>query len=307
MGSQDDWEVIWCLAEGWEVLWDRLIHVLPPWAHLKKAKPGVPLCEQVEHADVLIPTTGVVNGDAIRAAPKLKIIVQPASGYNNIAIDVARERGIPVCTSPGVNAASVAEGALMMMLMLARQANKGQHCFREMMIGQPLGTQLRGKTLGIIGTGTIGQSLARYAAALGMEVLGTTSSSSREDLERLLRQSYCVSIHCPLTPATRGLIGEAELAMMPKGALLINFARGEVIDKQALCDAVEADHLGGVGLDVHWVEPADPSEPLYQHPNVVALGHTGVCTHEVIETYANLLTDNIVRMREGRELLHRLV
>jgi len=113
-------------------------------------------------------------------------------------------------------------------------------------------------------------------------------------------------VHCPLTPATRGLLGRTEFRLMQRGVLLINCARGDVIDKQALVGALDSGVLAGVGLDVHWVEPADPHEPLYRHPKVLALPHMGTITHEVYTRFAQILCENIVRRREGRELLKRL-
>ena len=177
----------------------------------------------------------------------------------------------------------------------------------------------------------------------------------------MLRAAHFVSLHCPLTPETRGLLGRREFGLMQPGALIVNYARGEVIDKlvrsrasrlsycmhvivhaalpgvyarmrlpcaargcssiacahhsrppelapvQALLEALRSGQVGGAGLDVHWQEPADPDEPLYQHPNVIATPHTGVCTHDVVDVYASLLCENIVRRHDGRELLHQLM
>ena len=170
----------------------------------------------------------------------------------------------------------------MIILMLARRVAEAHQVFLERRIGEPVGMELSGKRLGIIGMGNIGRRLERVAAAgLGMHVIGITSGSSRGELEQLLGSCHVVSIHCPLDERTRGLIGEVELGLMLPGSLLINCARGDVIDKGALLRALEAGRLGGVGLDVHWVEPADPTDPLYQHPKVLALPHMGTITHEV--------------------------
>ncbi|KAK9865554.1 hypothetical protein WJX84_011725 [Apatococcus fuscideae] len=140
-----------------------------------------------------------------------------------------------------------------------------------------------------------------------MKILGLTSQSSRQELEHLLRSSDAVTLHCPLTPATTDLIGAPELELMKQHAILINFARGEVINKQALLSTLETGKLWGVGLDVHWQEPADSSEALYHHKNVVALPHSGVGTHEVFENLAELIVENLRRFRAGQDLLHRLV
>ncbi|BDA49244.1 D-3-phosphoglycerate dehydrogenase [Coccomyxa sp. Obi] len=306
MIDQERWEIFWCY-DFWDVLYDRLQVKLPEWCTLKRVNASQPLHEQVSNADVFIPTTGLVDERAVRSAPKLKLIVQPAAGHNNIAVETAASLGIPVCTAPGVNAASVAESALMTLLMLAKRVREQHTTFQQRGLGRPLGMQVAGKTLGIVGMGAIGSRLAQAAAALQMEVVGINSASSRSDFEAMLRCAHFVSLHCPLTPKTRGLLGRGEFEMMRPGAMVINYARGEVIDKEALLEALQSGKLGGAGLDVHWEEPADPQDPLYQHPSVQATPHTGVCTQDVIDAYVDLMVDNIVRRREGRELIHRLV
>ncbi|KAF5834636.1 D-isomer specific 2-hydroxyacid dehydrogenase [Dunaliella salina] len=268
--------------------------------------PSIPLHEQVQNAHVLIPTTGAVDGKAINASPNLRLIAQPASGYCNIDIAAARARSIPVTLAPGYNSQAVAEVALCMMLMLARRVDEARAAFQARFIGEPIGSTLHGKVLGIVGMGRVGKCLATAARALGMEVMGTDSKSSREDLVTLLKRSNVVSLHVPLTSTTQGLIGAAELALMRPGAILINCARGPVIDKQALIQALEQGRLGGVGLDVHWIEPADPAECLYRHPRVLALPHLGSVSQEVYQSFASVLFENIIRVREGRELLHPL-
>lgn len=139
-----------------------------------------------------------------------------------------------------------------------------------------------------------------------LQVVGVSSSSTRHELAELLRASDVVSIHCPVTPATKGMIGAHELALMKPRALLLNSARGDIIDKSALINVLDQGHLGGVGLDVHWVEPADPHEALYRHRRVLALPHMGSATEEVYARFASILCENIVRRKEGRELIHRL-
>lgn len=139
------------------------------------------------------------------------------------------------------------------------------------------------------------------------QVVSTNSKSTRADLEQLLATAHVVSLHCPLNEATRGLLGPAELALMQPGALLVNCARGSVIEKDALLGALAAGRLGGVGLDTHWVEPAPVGDALYSHPLVLSLPHLGSISAEVYERFAAILCENIVRVREGRELLHRLV
>lgn len=256
---------------------------------------------------MFIPTTGPVDAAAIDAARDLQLIAQPAAGYSNIDVEAAKRRGVPVTVAPGFNSHSTAEGALMLILMLARRAGDLHAAFAARApIGAPVGTELRGKTLGLVGMGRVGSCLAASARGLGMEVVSVSSKSSREDLEGLLAGSDVVSIHVQSNESTRGMIGARELALMKPRALLINTARGDIIDDTALLEALEAGRLGGVGLDVHTVEPADPGAPLYRHPKVLATPHTGAATEEVYERLSELLRDNIVAAREGTALQHRL-
>jgi phosphoglycerate dehydrogenase-like enzyme len=171
----------------------------------------------------------------------------------------------------------------MIILMLARRVDEARAAFASRQIGDPVGTELYGKTLGVVGLGLVGSCLAAAARGLGMQVVSVGSRSSRPEFERLLRDSDVVSLHCRSTAETRGLIGAAELALMRPRALLVNTSRGEVIDEAALLAALKEGRLGGVGLDVHKVEPADPDGELYRHPKVLALPHTGSATEEVYE------------------------
>ncbi|KAI8467481.1 MAG: D-isomer specific 2-hydroxyacid dehydrogenase [Monoraphidium minutum] len=306
-GSQEDetWPVIWCY-DGWHPLREMLERILPPWAALRVLDPSRPLCEQCADAKVLIPTTGTVDAAAIGAARGLRLIAQPAAGYANIDVAAARARGVPVTIAPGYNRHSTAEAALMLMLMLARRIDATRAAFAARRIGDPPGTELHGKTLGIIGMGQVGGCLAAAARGIGMRVIHVGSKSSRVDLEALLASADVISLHVHSTPTTRGLIGARELALMRPAALLVNTARGDVIDDAALLSALQAGRLGGVGLDVHTMEPADPGAPLYRHPKVLALPHCGAATEEVYQRFAELLRDNIAAARAGAPLRHRL-
>lgn len=284
----------------------RLEAIMPVWAVLRRMDPAKPLSEQVGNAKVLIPTTGVVDRASIEAAHDLRLIAQPAAGYNNIDIEAAQRRRVPVTIAPGCNSQAVAESALLMILMLMRRIDEARQAFQRMVIGEPVGRELYCKVLGIVGLGRVGSCLAAAAQGLGMKVLSVNSKSGREELEALLRGSDIVSLHCPLTPATTGLIGPTELSLMKPEAVLINCARGGVIDKTALLECLASGRLSGVGLDVHWLEPAPPGDPLYQHPRVLALPHLGSITEEVYDRFAKVLCENIVAVREGRPLLHQL-
>lgn len=302
--------VIWCL-DAWHLVFDRVAERLRKVEadtgdryELRMFDPSKgTLAQQVTRARVLVPTTGAVPAEAIDAAADLVLITQPASGLDNVDLSAAHARDVPVCNAPGVNAASVAEAALMGLLLLARRFPELQASFAERRLGHPLGTQLCGKTLGLVGgSGEVGRRLAAAASALGMRVLSVGSGDDGDGpaWERLLSESDAISLHCPLTPATRHLIDARKLGRMKRGVLLVNFSRGAVVDEEALLRALESGRVGGAFLDVFETEPADPASPLAAHPRVVATPHCGVATEEVGEAYAELLVHNIVAAREGR-------
>ncbi|KAK9824775.1 hypothetical protein WJX74_007834 [Apatococcus lobatus] len=299
--------ILWA-TEGWELARQLVIERLPSWARLQVLNPSRPLVEQVKNIHVIIPITCPrIPDEVVHNAPKLRLINQPGAGYGNVPVEVAKDCSIAVCNLPGVNATTVAESTIMMLLMLARRVPETLATFQCRQMGGPLGMQLRGKTLGIIGMGAIGKEVARIAGGLGMHVLAVNSRSSTDELDALLQESHAISLHCPHTPATAGLIGERAFRLMRPGAILLNFARGEIIDKKALISALDRKQLWGVGLDAHWVEPADPSDPVYHYHNVIATPHAGAGSQEVFEAMADTTVDNIVRLKEGRPLLNRIV
>lgn len=300
--------VVWCL-DAWHLVFDRVSEALKKVERetgkryeLRMFDPRKgPLAQQVEEARALVPTTGRVSAEDVEAAKDLVLITQPASGLDNVDLEAAAKRGIPVCNAPGVNAASVAEAALMSLLLLARRWKELEASFAARRIGHPLGTQLGGKTLGLVGGGgEIGSRLGAAARALGMRVLSVGSASGEAEWGRLLSESDAISLHCPLDARTRHLIDEEKLSRMKPGVLLVNFSRGAVVDELALLRALEGGKVGGAALDVFEVEPADPSSALASHPRVIATPHCGVATEEVAEAYAELLVGNIEAAREGR-------
>ena len=301
--------IVWCL-DAWHLVFDRVAEVL---RKVELANPGEryelrmfdpqkgTLAQQVSQARALVPTTGLVSAEDIDAATDLVLITQPASGLDNVDLAAAHKRKIPVCNAPGVNAASVAEAALMALLMLARRFRELERSFAEGKLGHPLGAQLCGKTLGLVGgNGEVGRRLGAAAKALGMRVLSLGSKSGDDEWGELLSESDAISLHCPLSNATRHLIDAEKLSRMKRGVLLVNFSRGAVVDEKALLQALETGHVGGAALDVFENEPADPRSALAAHPRVIATPHCGVATVEVAEAYAELLVGNIVAARRGR-------
>lgn len=299
-------DIVFC-GTGWLPMVDAVRERLPDGAAVRVRDYGRPIAEEVREAHVILPSNGHIDGDAIRGARNLRLIQQPAVGVDVVDLAAARERGVPVCNAPGANADALAQNALLLMLALARRLKEAGRAFAERRVGVPLGRELNGKVLGIVGLGKSGSRLAVAAEALGMEVVGVRSGSSREDLEALLSRADFVSLHLPLRPETRGLIGEAELALMKPDAYLVNCARGPIIVREALETALAEGRLGGAGLDVFWQEPWDPDEPLFRRDDVITLPHLGGSTVEVFGVVAGLVAENIRRMMAGEELLNRVV
>lgn len=296
-------QLLFC-GSGWLPMVDRIRARLPAGAAIDHWDRTVPLVERIRDVDVLLPSNAPITAEVIAAAPRLRLIQQPAAGTEAIDRAAAVARGIPVCNAPGTNHISVAEHALFLLLALARRVPLARRAFAERQIGVPLGVELAGKTLGIVGMGRTGAALAERARALGMEVIGLARGAP--DRAAFFAACHAVSLHCPLTPETRGLVDAAAFAALRPGALLVNCARGDVIDRAALVDALAAGRLGGVALDVHWHEPADPDDPLYADPRVLAMPHTAGSTEESFERISAVVVDNLGRLARGEPLRNRV-
>ncbi len=301
-----DLDIVFC-GTGWLPMVDAVRALLPAGASLRVRDYDRPVAEEVADAHVILPSNGRIDAAAIRGARNLRLIQQPAVGVEVVDLEAARACGVPVCNAPGSNADALAQNALLLILALARRLPEARRAFAERRVGVPLGRELTGKVLGVIGLGRSGTRLAAAARALGMEVVAVRSSSSRPELEALLARADFVSLHCPLTSGTRGLLGAAELALMKRDACLVNCARGPIVVREALEEALAEGRLGGAGLDVFWEEPWDPDDPLFAREDVVTLPHIGGSTVEVFARVADLVVENIRRLLAGEELLHRIV
>ena len=266
----------------------------------------MPLTEAVRGIDVILASNARIDADVIAAADRVRLIQQPAAGIDGIDIDAARTRGVPVCNAPGTNHVSVAEIALFLMLALARRLPRAQTCLAERRLGVPLGIELRGKPLGIIGMGRSGQALAELAEALGMVVLSVRSTSESAEWRALYTRADVISLHCPLTDKTRGLLDRTSFEMMKPGVLIVNCARGPIIDRPALEAALDSGQVGGAALDTVWHEPWDPGDPLGQRENVIILPHVAGSTAESLGRIADIVCENVVRVERGDEPLHRV-
>ncbi len=260
------------------------------------------LTKAVADADLLLMCYTPVTATVLEAAPRLKGIIKYGVGIDAIDIAAARARRIPVVNIPEYAEQTVAEGAFTLWLALSKKLAPMHLAMRRdgwLWPSAPwLGADIAGKTLGLVGVGRIGRSMARMAGAgFGARVLGFDPHVSAEqmrahgvdkvdDLHAMLRQCDAVSIHCVLNDGTRGLIGAAALACMKRGAIVINVSRGAIIDEAALVQALLDGHLGGAGLDVYSREPltltGHPMSPLFGMDNVILLPHLTFFTREAM-------------------------
>ncbi len=254
---------------------------------------------------------GEVTREMICAAKKLKIISNYGAGYDRVDVDAADEAGVIVTNIPDSTTESTAELAFALMLNVRRRMAELDKMVRTQPgntvfgMGRHMGHNLAGSTLGIIGMGRIGGRVRQMALAFGMNVIyhNRRKVEGMEDawrsMDELLTQSDIISLHCPLTDETRSLIDQNALAQMKKGAVIINTARGGVIDTDALIDALESGQLGGAGLDVYPDEPNVP-DVLKKMENVVLTPHIGTNTYEARRGMAQAAAERILMVRDGK-------
>jgi phosphoglycerate dehydrogenase-like enzyme len=272
-------------------------------------------------AEVLIPAMSRIDATVMDCVSGLRLIHQWGAGLDGVDVDAASRRRILVANVPagvGGNAESVAEWCVMAAIAVNRRLPVLQRTVRTGAVwGDPPGRSLHGRTAGIVGLGGIGQALAQRLRPFGMRVLGVRRRPDPElaarlgldwiggagQLPELLRQSDCLFLCLPLTEATRGLIDERALALLPEGACVVNAGRGGVVDHAALVRALDSGRLGGAALDVFEQEPLDPASPLADRPDVVATPHIAGVTDSSYRGIAQRVIENIRRLHEGRPLL----
>jgi glyoxylate reductase len=250
------------------------------------------------------------------ALPTVKVVSNMAVGFDNINVDACTRRGVVVCITPDVLTETTADFTWALMLAVARRVCEAAESVRAgtWRTWEPLGflgRDLSGATLGIVGFGRIGRAVARRARGFDMRVLYTDkirqSSEVERDLratfvplEQLLTESDIVTLHVPLTPETRKLIGARELALMKPRSILINTARGPVVDTEALVRALRTGHLWGAGLDVTDPEPLPADHPLLQCPNVIVTPHIASASETTRARMAELAAENLVAALQNR-------
>jgi glyoxylate reductase len=274
------------------------------------------LIAYLKGCDGLIPNlVDRIDAPLLDASPLLRAIAQVAVGFNNIDVAACTRRRVGVCNTPDVLTNATAETAWALIYACARRVGEAERSLRAGKWEgwgprQFLGHDIVGKTLGIIGSGRIGQQVARMSRGLGMPLLYFNRSpnavmekelgATRVSLDELLRSSDVISIHTPLTPETRHLIGKTQLAMMKPTAILINTSRGAVIDEAALVEALRENRIFAAGLDVYEEEPK-LAPGLMELDNAVLLPHIGSATVETREKMAILAANNMIAMLAGRK------
>ncbi len=270
----------------------------------------LPDCDVLWH--VLKPCTAAM----IAAAPRLKLIQKIGVGVNTIDLAAARAHAIPVCNLPGTNARAVAELALSMMLAVMRRLPRFDAGMRHGIWSDPVLQdgigELGGRTVGLVGYGAIPRLLAPVLAAMGCHILYharhpvADALGEYRSLEQLLTESDVVSLHIPQTEQTTRLIDATALGRMKPGAILINTARGGLVDQDALAQALRSGHLGGAGLDVFAAEPPDFNDPLFQLPHVVLAPHIAWLTTGTFDRSFAIAAENARRIMAHEALLHQV-
>ncbi|MDO8811565.1 MAG: D-2-hydroxyacid dehydrogenase [Gallionella sp.] len=281
-----------------------------------ESTPPEQLLEFLEHAEVAITNKVPLLAASLAQLPRLKLIAVAATGTNNVDLDYCREQGIAVCNVSGYSTHSVAEHTFALLLALRRQlpayhadifAGAWQHSVHFALLNHPL-NDLHGGTIGIFGFGEIGKAVARIAEAFGMKVLvaerknAPTVRAGRVPFEQMLAEADVVTLHCPLTPETRNLIAEPELRMMKPTAILLNVARGGVVDEAALAQALREGWIAAAGVDVLTNEPPRSGNPLLEMAgaNCILTPHVAWASQQSLVRLAEEVVCNIEAFYAGK-------
>ena len=261
------------------------------------------------HTAISIRATSKFTHDVLVSSPELRHIAVWGAGTDNVDLDAARRLGIAVTNTPGTATDAVAEHSLALLLALAKRVPQLDIRVRGGEWPRGALTQVAGKTIGIVGTGAIGARMAELARGIGMRVLAWTLHPDEAralelgvryvDLETLLREADVVTVHLRLSEETRGLIGNNELSLMKPTALLVNTARGPLVDEAALVEALRSQAIGGAALDVFEEEPVPRDSQLLTLPNVILSPHTAGTTAEALANGLNMTVDNVLGFLAG--------
>ncbi len=272
------------------------------------------LLERIAGAEAVLNIRSSVDfgEDVFATCPELRVLSLWGTGTDHVDLSAAREHGVVVTNTPGVSAVAMAEHALALMLAVARDIPRIDAKTRKGAWPRGFVTQLHGKTLGVVGLGAIGLQTACIAKGIGMRVIVWTRTPGDKplaelgielvELEDLYCQSDVVSLHVRLTPETSGMVGRQQLAAMKPTSILVNTARGAVVDEAALVEALRGETIRGAGLDVFEQEPMPENHPLASLPNVVLTPHSGGVTAEALETGLRLAVDNVFAAMRGKPM-----
>jgi glyoxylate reductase len=279
-----------------------------PTEHERTEEEMITILSEADAAITLL--TDPLTRRVLSSNPNLRIVANFAVGYNNVDVEAARELRIMVTNTPGVLTEATADLTMALILAVTRRIIEGDREIRstgrcEWEPLKLLGSSLEGKRLGIIGMGRIGTAVARRASAFGMDTVHLSRSGGMP-IGELLATSDIVTLHTPLTEATRHIIDRRALAAMKSGAYVINTSRGPLIDEDSLCDALESGHIRGAGLDVYENEP-EVNPRLLAMPNVVILPHIGSATEEARNAMARLAATEVLRFFRGEKPVHPVV
>lgn len=296
-------------ADGFCSLKGHTVHIPAPGVHFSREE----LLQLLPKADAVL-ACKAFDRELVEAGQNLKLIVCYGAGYDSIDVAAATERGIPVANTPDSVTAPTAELAIALLMALARRVPEFNQRVRTMqpsdlfVLGKYMGTSLEGATLGIVGMGRIGAKVADFGRLMGMRVLyhARTPKPERDalgdqrvPLDELMTQSDFVSLHCPHTPETTGLISRERLALMKPGAYLVNTARGPVVDEAALIDALRERKIAGAALDVYVGEP-NVNPAFFELDNVLLTPHVGSNTLHARNQMAEAASERILAVLDGR-------
>lgn len=269
--------------------------------------------DRAKDADVIMIANMPLKGEVIRACKNLKFINVAFTGVDHVDLAAAKEMGVKVSNASGYSTQSVAELALGMMLSLLRNVPQVEERCRAGKTKDGLvGTELKGKTVGIVGAGAIGQNTGRLCKAFGCKVIAYNHRPKQAaegtidefvDLDTLTRESDIISLNCPLNDSTRGMFDAERIAMMKKTAILINVARGPVVDSRALADALNEGRIAGAGIDVFETEPPlDVNHPLLHTPNTIVTPHVAFASKESMALRAQIVFDSLDSFIAGKQV-----
>ncbi|AXK36882.1 hydroxyacid dehydrogenase [Streptomyces armeniacus] len=301
--SRDPWDVLVRAGAG------------PERAREDGALPYGELLRRVGGADALIVGMEQITAEIVEAAPRLRVIAKHGVGVDTIDTAAARARGIPVVYAPGSNSRAVAEFTFGLILDAARQLTGSHTAVAEGGWPKPFGPELHGRTLGVVGFGRIGRLVTGYGLAFGMRPLVhdphvpdhdiTAAGAEPLTLDGLLTRSDVVTLHLPADPYGRPLLDRARLASMRPYAMLVNAARGGLVDETALAELLHAGHLGAAALDAFSTEPLPAAHPLRTAPRALLTSHIAACTPEANRAMGLMVAEDVTRVLAGREPLHQ--